>query len=159
MLYAKAKREGVLNKSFHDVQPKFDGGNKFHKEIWGYVGAGGESGNAMTDGSYSQSHATVRDALTTLARHNGYADLASAMTVSSSKPETAAKDAGRLLNMPLARHSVDALRHLAAKHPDIGKTSLKDLGMRTYRQNSHLNANDLSRTLDEMLPKFEEVAA
>jgi len=61
--------------------------------------------------------------------------------------------------MPLARHSVDALRYLAAKHPDIGKTTLKDLGMQTYRQNSHLNANDLARTLDEMLPKFEEVAA
>lgn len=134
-LFAKAKHDGVLGQSFDSVQPKKEEygqrRNALPSELWSYRD-GAQISNASVGGYEAGRHTygTVRDALVKLAEKNGYHDLAAAMVVASKdaeRPEEAVRD---LLRMPVLtnEHVADAVRHLIAKHPEIGEKTFKELG-------------------------------
>lgn len=135
VLFARAKRDGVLGESFNSVQPtKEVYGSARHElpsELWSYRD-GSQVGNASL-GGYSggrRSAGTVRDTLVTLAEKNGYHDLAAAMTVSTMDADGPENAVRSLLTMPVMTNEAiaDAVRHIIAKHPELGQKTVKELG-------------------------------
>lgn len=132
-LFAKAKHDGALEKPFESEQPKTESyGRKVNAlpiQLWTYR-RGGQVENAV-NGGYSNdgySSGTVRDTLIKLAENNGYHDLAAAMMVSSGKdPEATVRE---LLRLPVMSNDdvAEAVRHVIAKHPELGDKTMKDLG-------------------------------
>lgn len=155
-LFAKAKHDGMLRHSLDSQQPKAEQYgrrvNVLPRDMFN-VKVPGDRTEHVGDN-------LVGPALIKLAKGNGYNDLASAMIVASADKEHPGVAAGELLNMPVtSKPVVEGLRHLIAKYPGLGSKTLSELGMRTYYTNSHVNQNDLTMPLADMMPKFEELAA
>lgn len=132
-LFAKAKHDGVLGRAFETEQPKKDSyGRKVSElpsQLWTYR-RGSQVENAANGGysNGSPSSGSVRDTLIKLAENNGYTDLAAAMMVSAKdgNPEATVRE---LLRLPVMSNDAvaDAVRHMIAKHPEIGEKTVKDL--------------------------------
>jgi hypothetical protein len=128
VLYARAKRDGILDQPLADVVPKKDtygyAADEITKDVW-------KSKSKGTDGSaYGSQTTNVRDsnvlpALVTLAKDSGYNDLAAAMIMSAKPPVEAAKE---LVQLPLSdEHVIAAVAHLATKHPELAAMNVLDL--------------------------------
>ena len=134
VLFSKAKHDGVLGQSFQSVQPKKEEygreSNALPRQLWLYRD-GSQIGDASVGWASGKSDSgTVRSTLVRLAEKNGYHDLAAAMVVATkdaNNPEAAVRD---LLRMPVMTNEAvaDAVRHVIAKHPEVGQKTMKELG-------------------------------
>lgn len=131
-LFAKAKHDHALDKPFESEQPKMESYgrtvNALPSQLWTY--RRGQQVENASNGGYANGVSTsgsVRDTLLKLAENNGYPDLAAAMMVSSGNgPEATVRE---LLRLPVMSNDdvADAVRHVIAKHPEIGEKTVKEL--------------------------------
>lgn len=157
ILFAKAKRDGVLGETFASVQPKKEdygrSTNALPSQLWSYR-RGAQVENAAnggySNGSYSSG--TVRDTLVKLAENNGYLDLSAAMIVASQHSAGPEATVRELLRLPVLSNDnvADAVRHMIAKHPEIGEKTFEQLGP-PYQP--HIPFDTVKRKLADALRK------
>jgi SNF2 family DNA or RNA helicase/predicted RNA methylase len=121
VLFARAKRDGILDSPLAAVVPKKmrygSETDEIDDDVWKSKARAGSQ-------TVSVRHEAVDDALITLAEHSGYNGLAAAMIVSAKPPAAAAKD---LLKLPLTdEHVIAAVAHLATKHPELAAMHVLD---------------------------------
>lgn len=128
-LFAKAKHDGVLGQSFDSVQQKST--NALPRQLWTY--RRGTQIESAANGAYSNggyNSGSVRDTLIKLADNNGYHDLAAAMMVATKDSANPGATVRELLGLPVMTNKAvaDAIRHVIAKHPEVGEKTMKEMG-------------------------------
>lgn len=133
-LFAKARHDGALAKPFDSVQPKKEEYGRerpvLPSELWTY--RVGQSVHNAADGHYNGGQrvsGSVRNVLVKLAKENGYNDLAAAMMVATKDEGDPTATARELLTLPTHDPAVvDAVRHIIAKHPEVGDKTFEQIG-------------------------------